>query len=168
MSGGIERLALDLENILRSNDESAVSDAKEILAQMNIEMFNVDAQSRKVWKVKVKEYERQINDMQRKALLGIDAKDSAAKPFNYAQDGNGQEVLEKAKHEILTSGDRQKKMLEDSYKQLLESETVATGTMTELAIQRQKLQKITAHVEDVNGDLGIANRLLNKMNAWWR
>eukprot|EP00475_Leptophrys_vorax_P027389 TRINITY_DN3906_c0_g1_i1.p1 TRINITY_DN3906_c0_g1~~TRINITY_DN3906_c0_g1_i1.p1 ORF type:complete len:173 (-),score=48.16 TRINITY_DN3906_c0_g1_i1:122-640(-) len=168
----IEELNVSLEELMKrgkeDSEEELVVEAKEVLMQLNIEIVNLTSSSeKKKWKAVAKAYELQITEMQRKALLLIRTR-RAAEDAKREEEHQHMPDIRKVKEELDASNSRQSQLLTESYKQLLETETVATGTMTELAVQRQKLERIGTTVDDINDDLGFANRLLNRMNYWCR
>jgi predicted AlkP superfamily phosphohydrolase/phosphomutase len=121
--------------------------------------MNLNTEQRKVWKEKFKGFEKQINDQQRKILTGGAASPAANSDKSWADN---------PQKEILASHDRQMAALKEAQRNLVESEQVTTGIMTNLAEQKEKLQKASGNVDNINDDLNSANKLLNKMNKWWR
>jgi len=100
----------------------------------------------------------------KKALIGgiggsADASKKAA---------NDQAWIEDPSREMVSSFDRQKAMLDASRKQLEETEQVSQAVMVGLAEQKDKIQASIGKVDEINDDLSAANKLLNKMNKWWR
>jgi predicted translin family RNA/ssDNA-binding protein len=165
MTSAVEELANELVSAIASlngssNDEAneKLDEAKEILKQLNREIMNLNADQRKVWREKHKGYERQINDYQKKLLTGGSG----------GAGNSGKNWADDPRREIQESHDRQMEKLKEAQRQLVESEQVATGTLENLAAQKEKLQKVSGNLDNINDDLNSANKLLNKMNKWWR
>jgi len=56
----------------------------------------------------------------------------------------------------------------EARRQLVESEEVAASTLTDLKIQREKLEKTKSNLKDTNDGLSTSNKYLNRMMSWWR
>jgi len=78
--------------------------------------------------------------------------------------GNGpapKMTQEERQHESL-------RILENSRKQLAETEEVGKGILTNLDSQKETIKKSTANAREVNENLQQSTSLLNKMSKWWR
>lgn len=141
------------------NSESAESDLEELkdnIAQLSIELGNVvDKERKRIWKDKVTGFERKLSELRRLNLLG-DSANAKKSPFD-----------DQTK-EIQASLDKQSQMLMESRKVLQETEEVAINTMMDLAAQREKIQQATNSTKELNDDLTASNKILNRMNKWWR
>jgi hypothetical protein len=59
-------------------------------------------------------------------------------------------------------------MLKQTRQQLHETEAVGIDTVNHLAAQSDQIKKTKGNVEEVNANLSHSNKLLNKMNQWFR
>lgn len=59
-------------------------------------------------------------------------------------------------------------MLKKSQQQLHETEVIGAETAATLASQTEQIKKQRETMTEVNADLSHSNKLLNKMQKWWR
>lgn len=58
--------------------------------------------------------------------------------------------------------------LEDALVQLNEAEQDGINIVNQLAIDREKLQRVQTNLREVRGELEVSNTFLNRMSRWWR
>jgi paraquat-inducible protein B len=119
-----------------------VTEARSILMQFRIAASSAQKQK---YLAQLRPLEQRIQDEERKLLVG-NAKQTPAD----------------------TMESKSLARLHDALKMLHESESVAADTMTQLVSQGETLKKTNLNMKTIGDDLGDSNKLLNRMNTFWR
>eukprot|EP01083_Nonionella_stella_P154817 499323_1 len=67
-----------------------------------------------------------------------------------------------------SSHQRSMAVLKQSQRQLAETEELAVDTATSVRLQSEQIDKMAGQVDTINDDLSYSNKVLTRMNKWWR
>ena len=120
---------------------------------MKIEIHSVSNKAKKdEYLAKISQYNTQLAKY-RKSLLTGAGSGSTLKSTNKTSEQRSQDSLE---------------LLKKSNQQLAETEAVGIDTLQHLGKQRETIQNSRNKLKETNDNLTYSNKLLNRMNKWWR
>jgi len=137
-----------------SESERNLDDARKLLKKMEAEASVLPQQS--ALRVQVKQYERQVADLEKNLLVAM-----PSSPATGATD-----VDKELFADTYTRVERTGKALERTEAKAYESEQIGAAIMTDLHAQREQLEVVDTHLNDIDTVMGRANSKLSKL--YWR
>ncbi|CAD7079999.1 unnamed protein product [Hermetia illucens] len=152
---------------LVSKVDTNLSEAKELLEQIQLEIRDLEPSNRQTWtnklncaQAELKRLETEYKTVQDKTQNP--AYDSAVDDFEDIgiRDEQKQRLLNNSER-IERTGNR----LTEGYRIILETEQIGTQVLQDLHHQRETIQSARSRMRETNADLGRASRTLNSMMA---
>jgi len=130
--------------------EEDLKEAQEILDEMKIEIVTVSNKTEKdAYLKKMEGYKTDIAKYRKSLLTG----GGSASKSNLSSQARAEDSLE---------------VLRKANAQLAETESVGINTLENLNKQKETIAHTQKNLQEVNGQLGYSNKLLNRMGKWWR
>jgi len=133
--------------------EKQIQEAEDILQEMKIELHSVtNKQKKDDYIIKMQSYQRIIAKHKKTILTtSTSSMNGTREPLSATQ--KNQESLE---------------VLKKAHAQLIETEDVGIGVLSNLAKQKETIKKVKGNLDDSNQELVYSNKLVNRMGKWWR
>jgi len=151
----MDELLNGLEGEGKSPDQvqSDLEEAEQLLAQMKLDLHSVtNKQKKDDYIIKMQSYQRLIAKHRKTVLTTSTASLNGTRPVISATEKNeaSLEVLKKA------------------HAQLAETEEVGINVLSNLAKQKETIQKTRGNLDTVNSQMTYSNKLVTRMGKWWR
>jgi len=133
--------------------ESALEEAEQLLAQMKLDLHSVTNKTKKDdYIIKMQSYQRLIAKHRKTVLTTSSSSMNGTRAPISATEKNQQslEVLQKARA------------------QLAETEETGINVLSNLAKQKETIQRTRGNLDTTNSQLSYSNKLVTKMGKWWR
>lgn len=139
----------------RQLDED-VEEVNSLLKQIEIGSRSMPPSDKSVWRQKVKTIRSELTEIQGRVLMA-----SSNSSRTNASNQNSQ-TDSHASHQ------RNMDRLEESRRQLAETEAVAVDTTASLHAQRNQMDNVRKNVNEIDSQMSHTDRILTRMSKWWR
>ncbi|KAK6628416.1 hypothetical protein RUM43_002228 [Polyplax serrata] len=150
---------------LNSDVEKHMEEAQELLEQMELEVREVDVNSRPKFRTRVDSYRAELG---RLSFEFMKVKNSSGGLTNSQEDlfGEGFSLRDEQKQRLLDNSERIERTgnnLKDSYRVILETEEIGSNILQDLYSQRETIEKSRNRLREADAELGRSSRLLTSM-----
>jgi hypothetical protein len=163
----IEESLKELESIEdQARIQEILNEVKTTLSQMMMELnHHVKQTERDLYNHKIKDFKARIHLSERKLLLARPNDKHHHHPPSSSSISIAMDQQEKKQEQAQKNS---LAILNQLQKTLAETEQVATSTLTELTEQKNTIASSKQNMSEISSNLNHSNKLLNKMNQWFR
>jgi uncharacterized coiled-coil DUF342 family protein len=131
--------------------EADLAEAESEIKEMKLQLVTVpNKQKKDEYLEKINGYQKLVNKYRKSLLTGGSSNNPRSK---LTPDARGEDSLQ---------------TLKKAQAQLAETEGVGVNTLENLQKQKEVIKKVNNNTKEINDELSLSNKLLNRMGKWWR
>ncbi|XP_026465337.1 vesicle transport through interaction with t-SNAREs homolog 1A [Ctenocephalides felis] len=150
------------KNLLIEIDKH-VTEAHELLEQIELEIHEADSSSRPYLRSRLNCYRAELKRLQQEIT---NAKSGSKNDFDYVEDFSDVSITQDQKRRLLDNSEcieRAGKYLNDGYRIALETEAIGVQVLQDLNQQRETIKGARNKLRDTDAELGLSNKILRGM-----
>ncbi|KAA0725061.1 Vesicle transport through interaction with t-SNAREs -like protein 1A [Triplophysa tibetana] len=161
--GRIPKLAAEEKTQLVLNVDKQLEEVRELLEQMDLEVREIPIQSRGMFNSRLKSYKQEMEKLEKDFKRSRIAYSDEVRNELLREDGGSSETQRAHLLDNTESLERSSRRLDAGYQIAVETEQVGQEILTNLATDREKIQRSRDRLRETDANLGKSSRILTGM-----
>ncbi|XP_056627000.1 vesicle transport through interaction with t-SNAREs homolog 1A isoform X2 [Triplophysa dalaica] len=161
--GRIPKLAAEEKTQLVLNVDKQLEEVRELLEQMDLEVREIPIQSRGMFNSRLKSYKQEMEKLEKDFKRSRIAYSDEVRNELLREDGGSSETQRAHLLDNTESLERSSRRLDAGYQIAVETEQIGQEILTNLATDREKIQRSRDRLRETDANLGKSSRILTGM-----